>query len=81
MAQLKAFWASVPQAVKYFLRDAIEAAIAAIGSLVITLPANLPQAQQEATVVFVAVAAAVLAVARRELLPIILNLFSSTPAS
>ena len=61
---------------RLFARDAIEAAIASLGSLVLTLPADVPDAQREAIVVGTAVAAAVIAVARRELLPIVLDWIS-----
>jgi hypothetical protein len=64
---------------RLFARDALEAAIAAVATLVFTVPANLDDAKKEAIVVGVAIAAAVIAVARRELLPLILEAISPTP--
>jgi hypothetical protein len=64
---------------RLFLRDALEAAVAALGTLVITVPANLDDAKKEGIVISVAVAAAVIAVARRELLPLILEAISPKP--
>lgn len=66
---------------RLFLRDALEAAVAALGTLVITVPANLDDAKKEGIVISVAVAAAVIAVARRELLPLILDAISPKPAA
>ena len=68
--QVRAFLAANPMIVK-FLRDAAEGSVAAVGALALTLPASLPDAQKEAVVIFTAVAGATIAVARRELLPII----------
>jgi hypothetical protein len=69
------------EGLRLFLRDALEAAIAALGTLVITVPANLDDAKKEGIVISVAVAAAVIAVARRELLPLILEAISPKGAA
>lgn len=67
--RLRSAWAAVPQPVKLFIRDAIEAGIAAAASLTLTVPANVADAKREGVIVGVAIAAAIVAVARRELLP------------
>lgn len=69
------------EGLRLFVRDAIEAAIAAVASLVITIPVNVDDAKRTALVVGTAVAAAVIAVARRELLPLILDAISPKPAA
>lgn len=78
ISKIRSFLATHPLVVK-FLRDAAEAAIAAVGALVLTLPANMADAQKEAVVIAVAVGAAVIAVARRELLPMVLAYLGFAP--
>jgi hypothetical protein len=64
---------TIPDPIRLFIRDAIEAALAALGTLVITVPSNIDDAKKEAIVIGVAIGAAVIAVARRELLPLLLD--------
>lgn len=76
MAQLKALLANAT--LRKFARDAIEAAIASVASLALTLPTSIPDAQKEALVIGVAVLSAVIAIARREVLPWVLEQISPT---
>jgi len=76
---MSALLARIPDGVKRFIRDALEAAIAALGTLVLTVPTNIGEAKSEALIVSVAIGAAVIAVARREFLPLILNWISPAP--
>lgn len=64
------------EGMRLFIRDALEAAIVSAGALAFTIPANLDDAKRESLVVAVAVGSAVWAVARRELVPLILNWIS-----
>ena len=61
--------------VRLFIRDAIEAAIAGAAAIFF-IPANVDDAKRLGLAAGVAIGTAVVAVARRELLPIILNAIS-----
>lgn len=78
ITQIRSFLVAHPLVVK-FLRDAVEASVAAVGALVLTLPANMADAQKEAVVIAVAIGAAVIAVARRELAPMVLAYLGFAP--
>lgn len=65
--------------VRLFLRDAVEAAIAALLSLTITMPANIDEAKRTLVIIAFAVGSAIIAVARRELLPLVLEWISPKP--
>lgn len=67
--RLAAVWAGVPDGVKLVLRDVLEAAIAAAGTLTFTVPLSVADARQQALVAWFAVSAAIIAVLRREALP------------
>lgn len=64
-------------AVRAFVRDAVEGAVTAVAALNLVLPKDLPQAQGEASLVAIAVGAAVVAEARRDLLPLVVAWFKS----
>jgi hypothetical protein len=59
--------------VKTFIRDAIEGAITVVVALQVAFPNSLAEAKSIALTVFVAVAGAVIAAARRDLLPYLLE--------
>ena len=59
--------------IRRFVRDALEAAAVALGTIVFVIPSTLDAAKAQALIAAVAVGAAVWAVARRELWPIILE--------
>lgn len=61
--------------VRLFVRDALEAAIAGAATILV-VPESVDDAKRIAVAVGVSVATAVVAVARRELLPLILNAIS-----
>ncbi|HET7070145.1 MAG TPA: hypothetical protein VFI40_04930 [Nocardioides sp.] len=71
LARLKAAFLGLPAGVRVALRDMVEAAIAAVMALTFFIPTNLADAKSEGEVVYFAVLAAIVAVARRELLPAI----------
>ena len=61
------------EAFRLFLRDSIEASVAVIAGLALTMPTGWDDAKRIATVAGVACLTAVVAVARRVLLPAILT--------
>lgn len=72
------FLSSIPLGVRYVIRDAIEGAITAVVALNLAIPSTLSEAHAEGLIAVVAIAGAVIAVARRELLPIILQWIAPT---
>lgn len=61
---------------RQFVRDAIEGAIAAVLALALTMPASVDDAKRTATMVLIAVLGSTIAVARRLLLPYLLDWIS-----
>lgn len=64
----RAAWNSDSE-LRRIVRDVLEGGLAAVASLTITVPANLPEAKAQAIVVGTAFAAAAIAVFRREGIP------------
>jgi hypothetical protein len=69
----------MPEGLRLFIRDALEAAIVALGTVSVVFPTSVKGAQEVGVVIAIAVGAAVWAVARRELLPILLNILWPKP--
>lgn len=68
----------IPEGVRLVIRDAIEGAIAAVVALNLAWPTGVAELKSQTMIVAVAAGGAILAVLRRELLPIILNWISPT---
>lgn len=77
MSKLKALIAAVPEPVRLLIRDALEGAITAVIALNLAIPGSLIEAKAEGLTLAVAAGGAIIAVLRRELLPLILGLFST----
>lgn len=67
-------WLTAHPKTAFFLRDIIEGAITAVTALTLAFPTSLSDAKSQAIVVLVAVIGATVAVARRSLLPALLEL-------
>lgn len=83
LATIKSAWGRIPTGVKNVVRDAIEGGLSAIVALNLAIPGSLVDAKAEALTAVVAAAGAIIAVLRREALPIIVQWFEnqfSTPA-
>lgn len=69
---------TISPSVRLFIRDAIEAALAGVATIFF-VPESVDDTKRLAVAAAVAIVTAVVAVARRELLPIILNAISPNP--
>jgi hypothetical protein len=65
--------------IRFFVRDAIEGAITVVIALGIVFPNSVDEAKQVAITVGIAIGGAILAAARRDLLPYLLDKFFPKP--
>lgn len=74
-------WASLPRPIRSFVIDAVEGSITALLLLNVVLPHNVTEATAQGVVVLGAVASPIIAAGRRNILPAILEWWTSVRAS
>ena len=81
LLNVRTFWVSLPVGVTKAVRDALLAGVAAFIALNLAIPSTLDQAKAEGLIAILAVAAAVLAVVRVELLPALISWILGVPTA
>lgn len=80
-AWISEHWASLPTPIRKFVVDAVEGGIVAIAVLNIAVPHTLTEATAQGLIVATALASPLIAAARRDILPAVLEWWASVRLS
>jgi len=79
--KISAAWQALPRPIRSFIVDAVEGSVAAVAIVNLALPHNVTEAVAQTTLIVGAVATPIVAAARRDILPAILEWWSGVKAS